>query len=67
MTDNLRLKVSTYHVRVAVPPELRAVLGKYELTKSLKTGNKAEANARKSQVLAVWRKEFERARAQLES
>lgn len=67
MTDNLRLKVSTYHVRVAVPPELRAVLGKYELTKSLKTGNKAEANARKSQVLAVWRKEFERARAQLDS
>ena len=40
MTDNLRLKVSTYHARVAVPPELRKALGKYELTKSLKTGSK---------------------------
>lgn len=62
MTDNLRLKVSTYHARVAVPPELRKALGKYELTKSLKTGSKNLANVRKHEVLAEWRKLFDKMR-----
>ncbi|MWJ29498.1 tyrosine-type recombinase/integrase [Halomonas sp. ZH2S] len=56
MADNLLLKGSTWHVRLEIPADVRHAFGnRRKLTKSLKTGNKAEAHIRKLPVLAEWK------------
>jgi integrase len=60
--DNLTLRKGTYHVRVSVPPELRKSLGKTEITRSLKTGSKTEANLKKLPILEAIRLEIEKHR-----
>ncbi|WP_122358865.1 DUF6538 domain-containing protein [Pseudomonas ficuserectae] len=60
--DNLTLRNGTYHVRVSIPPELRKTLGKSEITRSLKTGSKTEANLKKLPILEAIRIEIEKHR-----
>lgn len=64
MADNLILKGSTWHVRLEIPADSRHAFGnRRKLTKSLKTGSKAEAHVRKLPILAGWKATIERARA----
>jgi len=63
MADNLILKGSTWHVRLELPSDVRHAFGnRRKLTKSLKTGNKAEAHTRKLPVLADWKSIISKAR-----
>lgn len=63
MADNLILKGSTWHVRLELPNDVRHAFGnRRKLTKSLKTGNKAEAHARKLPILAEWKSVITKAR-----
>lgn len=63
MADNLILKGSTWHVRLELPSDVRHAFGnRRKLTKSLKTGNKAEAHIRKLPVLADWKSIISKAR-----
>ncbi|MEL7615176.1 tyrosine-type recombinase/integrase [Vreelandella titanicae] len=63
MADNLILKGSTWHVRLELPSDVRHAFGnRRKLTKSLKTGNKAEAHIRKLPVLAEWKTVISKAR-----
>jgi integrase len=63
MSDHLVLKGSTWHVRLAIPAEVQQQFGgRRVLSKSLGTGNRAEANARKYQYLAKWKGEIAQAR-----
>jgi hypothetical protein len=63
MADNLILKGSTWHVRLEIPADVRQAFGnRRKLTKSLKTGNKAEAHTRKLPVLAEWKAVISKAR-----
>lgn len=63
MADNLVLKGATWHVRLELPSDVRHVFGnRRKLTKSLKTGNKAEAQAKKLPILAEWRSVIYKAR-----
>lgn len=63
MADNLILKGSTWHVRLELPEDVRPSFGnRRKLTKSLKTGNKNEAQIRKLQYISVWKEQIEFAR-----
>ncbi|MFG6666609.1 tyrosine-type recombinase/integrase [Halomonas sp. HNIBRBA4712] len=63
MADNLVLKGSTWHVRLELPADVRHAFGnRSKLTKSLKTGNKAEAHIRKLRILAEWKSVISKAR-----
>lgn len=63
MADNLILKGSTWHVRLELPVDVRHAFGnRRKLTKSLKTGNKAEAHVRKLPVLAEWKSVISKSR-----
>lgn len=62
MADLIVLKNGTWHVRLDVPEDLRNAIGRRVLTKSLKTGSKAEANAKKHAIIAEWKSLFEEAR-----
>lgn len=56
MADNLILKGSTWHARVELPADVRHAFGnRRKLTKSLRTGDKAEAQVRKLSILAEWK------------
>lgn len=63
MADNLILKGSTWHARIELPADVRHAFGnRRKLTKSLKTGNKAEAHIRKLPVLTEWKSSISKAR-----
>ncbi|WP_156906432.1 tyrosine-type recombinase/integrase [Halomonas halocynthiae] len=63
MAKNLILKGSTWHVRLVLPADVRHVFGnRSQLTKSLKTGSKGEANVRKLPFLSEWKTKIEKAR-----
>lgn len=67
MADNLILKGSTWHVRLELPADVRHAFGnRRKLTKSLKTGNKAEAHIRKLPVLTEWKARVRQARRGVE-
>jgi integrase len=51
-TSNLKRRHQTWFARVAVPRSLRAVVGRAEILRSLKTRDLREANRRKHRVLA---------------
>lgn len=64
MSNHLVLKGSTYHVRLDIPEDVRASFGgRKVLTKSLGTGNKAEAQSKKHAYLAQWKAQIIEARA----
>jgi integrase len=55
LTDHLKLRGSTYYVRVQIPPRLwPAAGGKREFVKTLKTGDLREANKRKHAYVAAF-------------
>jgi integrase len=55
LTDHLKLRGSTYYVRVQIPPRLwSAAGGKREFVKTLKTGDLREANKRKHAYVAAF-------------
>lgn len=63
MADNLILKGSTWHVRLELPEDVRHAFGyRRKLTKSLKTGNKAEAQIKKLATLGQWKSLIEQTR-----
>lgn len=63
MAENLLLKGSTWHVRLELPSDVRHAFGnRRKLTKSLKTGNKAEAQIRKLPILTDWKSRIHKAR-----
>ncbi|CAH1044714.1 tyrosine-type recombinase/integrase [Halomonas sp. TD01] len=67
MADNLILKGSTWHVRLELPTDVRHAFGnRRKLTKSLKTGNKAEAHLRKLTILSEWKSRIRMARQGVE-
>jgi len=51
-TENLIKRRLGWYARVVVPPQLRSVVGKRELIKTLQTRDVVEANRRKHQVIA---------------
>ena len=51
-TKNLVQRYRTWYVRVVVPPALKAIVGKREITRSLQTSDLKEANRKKHRVLA---------------
>lgn len=56
MANNLILKGSTWHARIELPSDVRHAFGnRIKLTKSLKTGSKAEAQQRKMPILTEWK------------
>lgn len=67
MAENLLLKGSTWHVRLELPSDVRHAFGnRRKLTKSLKTGNKAEAHIRKLPILSEWKTRIQQARRGVE-
>lgn len=63
MADNLIFKGSTWHARLELPADVRHAFGnRRKLTKSLKTGSKAEAQVRKLSILAKWKAIIRQAR-----
>lgn len=63
MRDNLILRQHTYHVRLAIPEDVRFFFGGRKLlSKSLKTGLEREAKDRARGILLQWKAEIERAR-----
>lgn len=65
MKNNLELQGSTYHVRLAVPEDVRRAFGGRKiLSKSLETGLRSEAMNRRLQYLTKWKGEIAAARAQ---
>lgn len=63
MAENLVLKGSTWHVRLEIPADVRHVFGnRRKLTKSLKTGSKAEAQVRKLPILSDWKSVISKSR-----
>lgn len=63
MADNLILKGSIWHARIEIPSDVRhAFNNRVKLTKSLKTGSKAEAQRRKLKFLSEWKYKIETAR-----
>lgn len=68
MADHLIRKKgeSTWYVRLAVPANIRAAMGgKTVLTRSLKTGLRAEAMVRRHGVLEEWNAAFDAAKGKL--
>lgn len=64
MRDNLILRQHTYHVRLAIPEDVRFFFGGRKLlSKSLKTGLEREAKDRARGILLQWKAEIEAARA----
>lgn len=63
----LVLRGTTYHVRMDVPKDVRLLLGKRVLTKSLKTSKLAEAKTRADYIKAQWRTMIADARGRLEN
>jgi integrase len=59
LTDYLKLRGRTYHVRVQIPPHLwKAAGGKREFIKTLKTGDHNEANRRKHAYVAAFKQQI---------
>lgn len=54
-----------YQLRVPVPEDVQAIIGKKEHTKSLRTEDRVEAEGRAIQHLAKWQAEWSQARAGL--
>lgn len=65
--DNLELIGSIYYASMHVPPDVREVLGKRRLRKTLKTSDKRQATQRARLVLAEWCREIELARKKLKN
>ncbi|MGJ3591085.1 DUF6538 domain-containing protein [Stutzerimonas stutzeri] len=63
MRDNLILRQHTYHVRLAIPEDVRFFFGGRKLlSKSLKTGLEREAKDRARVVLVEWKAQIEQAK-----
>lgn len=63
MRDNLILRGNTYHVRLAIPADVRSHFGNRKLlSQSLKTGLQHEAKDRARPILLQWKKEINKAR-----
>lgn len=63
MADNLVLKGGTYHVRLDLPEDVQGAFGNRKiLSKSLKTGSRAEAMRLRLGVLAQWKTQIQQAR-----
>jgi hypothetical protein len=56
--SGLQLRGKTYFARKRVPDDLRSILGKRELTKTLETSDKREAKRRLWPVLSAWETMF---------
>lgn len=60
MADNLVLKGGTYHVRLDLPEDVQGAFGNRKiLSKSLKTGSRAEAMRLRLGVLAQWKSQIQ--------
>lgn len=59
---NCVLRNQTYHARLAVPHDLRELVGKREITQSLKTGDPFKAEKLASSVLLKWKHTFQQMR-----
>lgn len=63
MANNLELQGGTYHVRLAVPADVRQAFGgRRVLSQSLKTGVHREAMERRLPILATWKAQIKLAR-----
>lgn len=63
MADNLVLKGGTYHVRLDLPEDVQGAFGNRKiLSKSLKTGSRAEAMRLRLGVLAQWKTQIQQVR-----
>ncbi len=63
MAHNLELQGSTYHVRLAIPPDVRKAFGgRRILSQSLKTGVHREAMELRLPILATWKAQIKLAR-----
>lgn len=63
MRDNLILRQHTYHVRLAIPEDVRFFFGGRKLlSKSLKTGLEREAKDRARVALVEWKAQIEQAK-----
>lgn len=63
MADNLILKGGTYHVRLDLPEDVQGAFGNRKiLSKSLKTGSRAEAMRLRLSVLAQWKTQIQQIR-----
>lgn len=63
MRDNLILRGNTYHVRLALPEDVRPSFGGRKLlSKSLKTGLKQDAKDRARSILLDWKNQIEQVR-----
>lgn len=63
MRDNLILRQHTYHVRLAIPEDVRFFFGGRKLlSRSLKTGLEREAKDRARVVLVEWKAQIEQAK-----
>ena len=63
MTDHIVTQGNTWHVRLTIPEDIRAFFGNRKvLSKSLKTGSRAEAMKLRLPHLATWQMQFEAAR-----
>jgi len=65
--DNLELIGATYYASMHVPPDVREILGKRRLRKTLKTSDKRQAIQRARLVLTAWCREIEFARKRLKN
>lgn len=64
MANHLILKNNIYHVRLDIPSDVKHAFGNRKvLTKSLKTGNKVEANALSSVIVGNWKHQIINARS----
>jgi integrase len=61
--SGLQLRGKTYYARLRVPDDLRPVVGKRELTKTLQTSDKRVAKQRGFSILAAWEAMFAELRA----
>jgi len=63
MADNIVLKGGTYHVRLDLPEDVQTAFGNRKiLSKSLKTGSRAEAMRLRLAVLATWKDQIQQVR-----
>lgn len=63
MTDHIVTQGNTWHVRLTIPEDIRPFFGNRKvLSKSLKTGSRAEAMKLRLPHLATWQMQFEAAR-----
>ncbi|WP_148666908.1 DUF6538 domain-containing protein [Pseudomonas synxantha] len=64
-SDNLVLRGGTWHARMVIPSDVRHILNRREFTASLKTGNKTEAQRKKSPLLFTWQDQIDEARSKI--